>query len=192
MKNRIMRLIAGWLVILPLTNIALATFAFPDVDEDAPYADAVEYLNEIGIMQGDENGNFNPDKAVTRAEMAIIVCRVLGETENLSASSAFSDVPVDHWANGYIGKAAELGIVNGLGNGMFGPSDTVTYEQTVAMIVRAIGGAEEAAGAGGYPDGFLAVAQINGFLFGLNIQKGTPLSRAYVALILFNYFNNNY
>lgn len=192
MKRRLKQLVAvilaGGMLICP----GFAASTFPDVDEHTEYTEAVEYLNEIGIMVGDDNGNFNPNKTVTRAEMAAIVCRVLGETENLSVSSAFSDVPVSHWANGYIGKAATLGIVSGYGNGFFGPSDGITYEQAVTMLVRAVGSNEEALAAGGYPDGFLSVAQSKGFLSGLNIQKGVPLSRAYVAMILLNYFNNNY
>lgn len=192
MVHRIQRILLALLIWGLLICPAIAASVFPDVDADAPYADAVEYLSEIGIMVGDENGNFNPNKTVTRAEMATIICRVLDQTENLTVSTAFNDVPITHWANTYIGKAAELGIVVGDGNGYFVPSDPVTYEQAVTMIVRAVAGTEEAAGVGGYPDGFLSVAQSKGFLFGLNIQKGTPLSRGYVALILFNYYNNNY
>lgn len=69
---------------------------FPDVADDAPYAEAAEYLNDVGIMQGDEKGNFNPDKTVTRAEMAALICRMLGETENLAKANTFTDVPVSH------------------------------------------------------------------------------------------------
>ena len=35
--------------------------------------EAIEVLQEVGVMTGDENGNFNPDKNVTRAEMASIL-----------------------------------------------------------------------------------------------------------------------
>lgn len=165
---------------------ARADSSFPDVDGDAPYAEAVEYLNDIGIMQGDEKGNFNPDKAVTRAEMAAIVCRMLGITEDLPMSSAFSDVPASHWANQYVGIAAELGIVGGYGNGKFGPSDLVTYEQAVTMVIRAVGGEPEAVDVGGYPDGYISVADENGLLNGVSARKGDPMSRADVAVILYN------
>ena len=150
-----MRKLCRWVIscVLVVGMIGCPAFAmsFPDVDNSAAYADAVEYLSDIGLMVGDNNGNFNPDKAVTRAEMAALVCRMLGETEDLSTSSDFFDVPESHWANGYITRVAELGIVNGYGDGTFGPSDSVIYEQAVTMIVRAMNLEEYALSAGGYP-----------------------------------------
>lgn len=101
-------------------------------------------------------------------------------------SRIISDVPLWHWANPYVGKAAGMGIVNGYGGGKFGPSDNVTYEQAVAMLVRSGGFSDEAAKAGGYPDGFLKVAEEKGFLTGIQASKGEPLSRADIAMILYN------
>ena len=188
MKLKFQCVLASLLAISLLTCPALA-MSFPDVDDYLDYAVAVDYVSELGIMVGDNQGNFNPYKTVTRAEMATIICRMLGETENLPSSTAFTDVPIGHWANAYVGKAAELRIVNGYGGGKFGPSDNVTYEQAVTMVVRAIGEAETAAQYGGYPDGFLSVAEENFLLEGILAKKGEPLSRADIAMILFNYYN---
>ncbi len=173
-------------LILALTaSTALAASGFPDVAEDADYAPAVEYLNEIGVMSGDQNGNFNPDNTVTRAEMATIVCRIMGETEEIPSREDFPDVPTDHWANGYVSKAAELGIVNGYDNGNFGPADTVTYEQAVTMIVRALGFEEEATIAGGYPKGYMTATEYH-FTDSLDLSYISTLMRWQVAVILKN------
>lgn len=177
----LLALLIGGLLICPV----FAASTFPDVDENAPYAEAVEYF-KVGIMKGDEKGNFNPSKTVTRAEMATIVCRMLRETENLSTSSVFSDVPIDHWANRYIGKAAEFGIVNGYGNGLFGPSDNVTYEQAVKMIIHAVGGESEAQDEGGYPNGYLAIAEYNGLLNGVDLNIGDFMPRSDIAIVIYN------
>lgn len=149
MKNHFRHALAGALVLSIILCPAYAA-SFPDVEETAEYAEAVDYISEIGIMEGDNNGNFNPNNTVTRAEMAAIVCRVLGETDNLTISAEFTDVPIEHWANGYISKAAELGIVMGDGIGSFFPADNVTYEQAVTMIIRTVGGEVEAEDEGGY------------------------------------------
>lgn len=187
MKNKIQRIVASLLAVWLLTCPALAT-SFPDVDDYLDYAVAVDYVSELGIMVGDNQGNFNPNKTVTRAEMATIICRMLGETENLPSSTAFTDVPTGHWANAYVGKAAELGIVNGYGGGKFGPSDPVTYEQAVTMIVRAIGDGEVATEHGGYPTGFLAVAKERGLVENIQVASGEAISRSDIAMILFNYY----
>lgn len=175
------------LLICPVSAVP----SFPDVDETSEYAEAVEYLKDIGIMRGDDKGNFNPNKTVTRAEMATIICNMLGETKNLAASEAFTDVPINHWANKYITKAKELGVISGYGNKKFGPNDNVNYEQTVTMIVRAVGYMQEAQEAGGYPDGFLLVAQNNGWLDGIMAEKGEFLSRADIASIIYAYYHSN-
>lgn len=170
----------------PVTEATTEGPPFPDVDEHAPYVEAAEYVKEQGLMVGDDRGNFNPSQTVTRAEMATIVCRMLGQTENLSVSYIFTDVPNSHWANKYIAKAAELEIVGGYGNGKFGPGDMVTYEQAVTMVIRALGGSEDAAEAGGYPNGFMSVAQTYGLVNDVQAEIGEPLSRANIALILYN------
>ena len=179
----LLTLVLCMLWVLP---VPAAAASFPDVDETSEYADATDFLSRMQIMIGDEKGNFNPNKTVTRAEMAAIVCRACSVTDELKKSAEFSDVPLWHWANSYVGKAAEMGIVNGYGGGRFGPSDNVTYEQAVTMLVRSGGLSDEAVRAGGYPDGFLSVAEKKGFLKGVQAAKGEPLSRADIAMILYN------
>ena len=135
-------ILAALIVVALLPSNALAA-SFPDVDENSEYAEAIDTVSDLGYMIGDENGNFNPYRTVTRAEMATIICRMLGEDKNLSNNGTlFADVPKGHWANGYITKANSLGIVLGYGNGYYGPTDNITYEQAVTMIVRVAGNEE--------------------------------------------------
>lgn len=183
----LLAMLLGGLLICPV----FAAPVFPDVDDYDEYVMAVEYVSEAGIMVGDENGNFNPNKIITRAEMATIICRVLGETENLTEDgSLFTDVPASHWANKFIVKATLLGIISGYGDKKYGPSDNLTYEQAVTMIVRTVGKESEAIERGGYPDGFLAVAEEDGLLIGVLSDKGEYASRADVATILLNRYNS--
>ena len=180
-------LLIGAFMICP----AFATSSFPDVDENADYAEAVQYVNEMGIMQGDDKGNFNPNNTVTRAEMATILCNIVGETENLPKDgSVFTDVPEDHWANPYVIKAAELGLVSGYGDGRYGPSDMLTYEQAITMVVRAANWVDDDIDIeqlGGYPDGYILLAQQRGLLEDISFNKGLAMSRSEVAIVLYNY-----
>lgn len=187
MKNKLQRILASLFALSLLTCPALAVSSFPDVPDDAPYSEAAEYLNDVGIMQGDAQGNFNPDRNVTRAQMAALLCRMLGEAENLTTDGTrFTDVPVDYWANGYIMKAAELSIIGGYKDGTFRPDNTVNYEQAVKMVVSAAGHIDYANEQGGYPDGFLKVAAELGYTTGLSSQKGELLKRWQVAVIISN------
>lgn len=189
--KKLQSIVAGLLTVALLTCSASA-MSFPDVDSNSPYSPAIQYVSELRVMVGDNQGNFNPDKIVNRAEMATIVCRVLTQTENLSKSNLFTDVPMEHWANANISKASELGIVGGYGNGKFGPGDQVTYEQAVTMIVRAIGEGNRANSNGGYPNGYLLVAQEKNLLYGIQAVQGQGLSRGAVAMLLYNYYITQY
>lgn len=188
MKKRIMSALLSLVLIASIMPAAAYAMSFPDVPADSDYAEAIAYISETGIMVGDTQGNFNPEQIVSRAEMAALVCRMLGMAEDLPASEIFSDVSTDHWANAYVAKAAELGIVGGYGNGKFGPDDPVTYEQSVTMIVRAIGEDDRANSNGGYPDGYLLVAQEKNLLNGIQAVQGQGLSRGAVAMLLYNYY----
>ena len=176
MRLKVRYLLAGVLVGTILICPTMAASVFPDVDEYVYYAEAVEFVNDAGIMCGDDKGNFNPNKTVTRAEMATIVCRMLDETENLTISN--------------ITKAAEFSIVSGYGNGKFGPNDPVTYEQAVTMVVRAVGRTGQIQVPTNYPDGFLQTALDNDWLDGISSEKGEFLSRADIAVLIYNYYMN--
>ena len=168
---------------------AFAAGPFPDVDEAAAYAEAVGVLQNMGIMQGEPDGNFHPSNKVTRAQMAAIICRVLGEEHDLTFNGTqFLDVPETHWANSYVARVASLGIVNGYGDGSFGPEDTVTYAQALTMIVRTMGLEENAVMAGGYPDGYIKVAVENGLAGEFSADQNELLTRWQVAEIVFGVF----
>lgn len=161
---------------------------FPDVPADATYAEAVTTLVELEILTGDDQGNFNPDKTITRAEAAAIICRMLGvETEATSTTAnTFSDVPNSNWAAGYISKAARLGIVSGYGDGKFGPEDSVTQQQIIKMIVCAMDYESKADELGGWFSGYLSVAQELGIVSSDEIVTSDEASRWQVSMYIFN------
>lgn len=173
---------------------------FPDMEGREEWdCRAVAYVSSLGAMVGNENGNFLPDKEVTRGEMAAILCRMMDQTEGLKPSECFVDVPLGHWANPYVNQAVEMGIVKGYNEEEFGPEDPVTYEQAITMVIRAAGREGEALASGGYPNGFLAVVDRavththdrNSRMFdgaGVFYKEGPRdvLSRVDVANILYN------
>lgn len=191
MKPKIRKLLCIFLLCVVLACPAKASSTFPDVDENAAYAEAAEYLNEIGVMQGDTQGNFNPNKTVTRAQMAAIICRMLGENESTSANeSGFIDVPTSYWAYDNIVTASSLGVITGYNDGSFRPDNTVSYKQAVTMIVRALDYENEANSEGGYPDGYLLIGQRIGLLNGISLTNETPLDRKSVAIIIYNSYHS--
>ena len=178
MKNKINQFAALVLAVLLLTVSAQADDGFEDVFDSAPYAKAVEYVSEAGIMNGGSGRRFNPDDTVTRAQMAAIICRMVKEYSVSPAGKApFRDVPASYWASGYIQKAASLNIISGFSDGSFRPENTLSANQGITMLLRAFGLREEAESAGGYPNRYLATARKYNVLNGINVQRASNLKR---------------
>ena len=49
----------------------------------------------------------------------------------------YADLPVDHWAYGDMAYAAQLGIIQGVGGNYMGPTQSLSWAQTLAMVTRA-------------------------------------------------------
>lgn len=124
--------------------------------------------------------------------MAAIVCRMVGESGELPAEKGpFRDVSASYWANGYIQKAVSLGIISGFGDGTFRPESTLNFNQGIAMLIRSVGLKEVAEKAGGYPNGYLAVARQYNFLTGINVQRTSNLKRYEIAMMIYNYYEKD-
>ena len=187
MKN--LKKVLALVVVFTMMLSTVAFAAYPDVAEDADYATAVEVLSALEILKGDDKGNFNPDADITRAEFAAVVCRALGLEDSANGakgSTAFADVAADHWATGYINLANQMGIINGYGDGNFGPEDKVTYEQAVKMLVCSLGFEYMAQTKGGWPTGYLVVANNYGVTAGVKATAGEPAARSIVAELTYN------
>ena len=96
---------------------------------------AVE-ANASGLMQGVSASRFVPDRTLTRAEAAAVLCRLLDLPGASGAAPDFGDT-AGHWARAEIAAAAEAGLVEGTGGGQFRPDVPVTREQLAVMLYRA-------------------------------------------------------
>lgn len=187
MRNlkKVIALIAVFAMVLTTSAFAAS---FPDVEAGSAAAEAISTLADLSILKGDENGNYNPDAVVTRAEMAAIIARIQGYEGDIAASATnFNDVPSTHWASGYVALAAGQGIVNGYGNGMFGPDDTVKYEEAIKMVMVTLGYEPMAADQGGYPAGYIAAANSQRVLSGVTGGvTGQGCARSTIAQLIYN------
>ena len=105
---------------------------FTDVS-DCGYTDAINTLGTYGLVLGNGDGAFRPLDAMTRAE----VCALLAQALNVTAGgSFFTDIPAGKWYTGSVNAMAALGLVNGVGDGRFDPSGTMTQEQFFTVMGR--------------------------------------------------------
>lgn len=128
---------------------------FSDVDPSAWSAKAIFYFLEKGLVNGYEDGSFHPGAPITRAELVAILAQFLpaAGTDGLTGGS-FTDI-AGHWARTAIQKAAEAGLINGYGDGSFGPDRPITRAEAVVILNRVLGRAvdkEKLAAKAGFQD----------------------------------------
>lgn len=108
---------------------------FKDVSEENSYFNDVKKLQQAGIFEPDSKGNFNPNKPITRAEMA----KVLTIAFDLKVKEEFDfpDVPKTHSANKYVRAIYSNGITTG-DNGYFKPDESLTRAHYAVFMHRAM------------------------------------------------------
>ena len=110
---------------------------------DIKNVEAVDVMVALGVLEGGDKGDFQPNSILTREQAAKIICyMLLGEdsAEKLSTNSAvFNDVAADRWSAPYIGYCVNLGILAGDGQGNFFPEGKLTGAAFAKMLLVALG-----------------------------------------------------
>lgn len=107
---------------------------FTDLDPDAWYADAVDYVVSQKLMNGMGGGEFRPDGVTTRAQLVTMLWRMEQEPA-VKYDMKFTDVAENSWYAEAVRWAASEQIVTG-SNGKFLPNDPVTREQLASILWR--------------------------------------------------------
>jgi len=109
---------------------------FLDTESVAWAKDAIDYLAEKGIINGKSKNTFAPNDTITREEFAKILVCALGIYEE-NASADFGDVKDGAWYSSYIASAVAHGIINGVGDSLFGVGQEISRQDMAVMICRA-------------------------------------------------------
>jgi hypothetical protein len=111
---------------------------FTDVNTGLWYHEAVDYVLEKGIMEGNGNGTFTPNANLSRAQLAQILYNVAGKPE-VTAENPFTDVPDTQWYAKAVIWAAQAGVVEGNGDGTFSPTKNISRQDLAVMLWRYAG-----------------------------------------------------
>ena len=123
-----------------LTNSTYTVIWNPVTFKDVENHWSKDYVNDVGsrlIDEGVGNGNFAPNRDITRAEFASMVVKALG-LKGTHFSDKFGDVHKGDSYHDSIYTAYEYGILAGYPNGNFGPQDLITREQAMTMLAKAM------------------------------------------------------
>ena len=110
---------------------------FSDVPTDAWYATAVNTLASLGIVNGIGNGQFAPDRPITRAEFTVIAMRFTNGTTD--GENIFSDVDADDWFYDQVVGSIQYGWITGYTDGTFQPNKTTSRAEVTTIVNRMLG-----------------------------------------------------
>ena len=160
-------------------------------ESDIQAMDAVNMLTALGVIEGYEDGSFQPDGTVTRAEMAKMIFVVRNNTIDDAAyedvTSNLTDI-TNHWAKGYIKFCESQGIIAGKGNGIFDPDAPVTGTEAAKMLLVLAGYEPSKAGLEGtnWATNTLRYAGAAGILDDVSSGLEAGLPRQYAAQMIAN------
>ena len=142
MRNlkKILALVLALVMSMSLVTIANAS-DFTDAD-DITYEEAADVMSTIGVIEGFEDGSFDPDGTLTREQAAkLVTYMLLGDNANRLGieRSTFNDVAMTRWSAPAIEYCVSLGIIDGAGDGNFYPAGTLTGAAFAKVLLTALG-----------------------------------------------------
>lgn len=107
---------------------------FSDISETDPYAPYIHVWQSLGLYPNEPGHAFEPEKPVTRAELARDLLIISGvPASGMQEPYAFTDLAGHEWAP-YVQMAAEMGMVLGDGEGLFHPDRPATRQEAAVMV----------------------------------------------------------
>jgi len=135
MKYKLKRMAAATLVVaLSTSTPPLSVYArsFGDINSDHWAYQHINSLASDGIVNGRDNGNFDPDSTITRAEFFTMINNTFGFTDETEIH--FSDVNPNAWYVSQVRRAIAAGYVRGFEDATLRPNNNITRAEVVVIL----------------------------------------------------------
>lgn len=109
---------------------------FSDLTEEHWAYEYIEFLYDLELVSGYDDGTFGANQIITRAQFLKMVLDAL----DLSAegNTVFTDINKDDWYYLYVVSAVKLGIVKGMGDGTFGADLPISRQDMAVIAAKAL------------------------------------------------------
>jgi hypothetical protein len=178
--------------------VASAMLPFTDAAEIPSWAEeAVEELMDQGVLSGNDDGSFAPNRQLNRAEVSKIIVLASGVDFDTTGGPHFPDVSTDAWYYDYVETMYNYGWINGYPDGLFRPGVGINRVEIAKMVVNAFEIDQDLSGAPHFDDvsdsdwfyGYVETAYNNGLMRGYGDGTFGPanaVTRAETAHITYN------
>ena len=140
--KKFLSLVLALVMTMSLVTVSAGAKDFTDSSK-IQYAEAVDVMSAVKVIDGYAEGDFRPTATLTRGAAAKIICNlILGPTtaSALVADAApYKDVPTNHTFAGYIAYCQKEGIISGYADGTFKPANSLTGYAFMKMLLGALG-----------------------------------------------------
>ena len=180
-KNKVLSSILAALLIAGNGTMVFAK-DFSDVDNMSFAKTEIDMLSDIGVIKGTGESEFSPDAPVTREQMAAFLFRLMLNKDDAGRvnTTKFNDL-YEPYYNGVISWAYASGYILGTSATTFEPTEGITLQDAMAMLVRALGQEKENMNSG-YPWSYINAGIKLGLDRGLeDIPYDQTLTRAETA-----------
>jgi len=112
---------------------------FSDVHPETPYYNAIKYVKDQGIVKGYEDGTYQPEKVINRAEFTKIIMEANVPAESFTEcerQDSFADVLDTDWFAPYVCVAYDRGTISGYSATSFKPNNPVNFVEASKIIVK--------------------------------------------------------
>lgn len=111
---------------------------FQDVSSGAYYAGYVVWAQSKGIVAGVGQGRFEPNRTITREEMAVMLNKFLASQNKSYAATGYGNFSdggsIAGWAKDSVDKMTRQGLLSGMGKGNFAPKESFSRAQAAQVL----------------------------------------------------------
>lgn len=130
------------LIVLLTAGLSAMSYAqFSDVSRSYAHYDAIQYVQEQGIVSGYSNGTFKPTQNINRVEFLKVIVEAVYDQNEIERCNletiVFTDTDKDAWYGPYLCMGKKKGLVKGYSNGSFKPSRDINFAEAAKIIVSA-------------------------------------------------------
>lgn len=180
--NKIISVLAALSVMLTCVSVSAAN-ATSETDNEAASM-AVSLLEELEVIY--EQSEFAYSSSITRADFAVYAARTLGIDDKITdkATRYYVDTAQYDYAAYSVNTLVEKGILSVDDERLFRPSEAITFDEAVKIVVCMTGYRPVAEARGGYPGGYISTATSLKLIQGLSMGGVFSLNDA--AILLYN------
>ncbi len=109
---------------------------FSDLRPDHWCYNKIVDFEERGYVTGYDDGEFKPDRIITRAEYVTIVNNFFGYATSAENTAKFSDVSEDDWFEPYVSEAVKRGYISGYPDGTFRPYEPIRRQEATVILSK--------------------------------------------------------